>query len=221
MKLAVLRPEPGASATLRRAEKAGFEAFALPLFRIEPIGWRLPESGDFDALLLTSANAVRQAGGQMGPLRHLPVHAVGEATARAAHEAGLAIASVGHGGVEALLASLPASTRLLHLCGEHRHSPAPGSQAVVPVPVYRSIPIPAPAGLERLKGAAALVHSPRAGRRLAELVKQRADIAVLAISPAAAEACGGGWRAVLAAEQPTDAAMLSLAGALCKHSPPQ
>ena len=59
--LAVLRPEPGASATLGRAQAMGLAAFAMPLFAVEPVAWTAPAPHDFDALLLTSANAVRHA----------------------------------------------------------------------------------------------------------------------------------------------------------------
>ena len=91
----VLRPEPGATATLRRARERGLEAEAVPLFEVEPVEWSVPDPSDFDALLLTSANAVRHGGPGLQALRELPVHAVGEATARAAREAGFAVATIG------------------------------------------------------------------------------------------------------------------------------
>ncbi len=213
----MLRPEPGGRATLAKARAAGFEAFALPLFRIEPVAWQAPAS-PFDGLLLTSANAVRQAGEQLQLFRSLPAHAVGDATAAAAREAGLTVATIGNAGVEALLAGLPPSLRLLHLCGEHRRAPATASQPVTQVTVYRSAALADPPGLERLNGAAALVHSPRAGERLAELVGDRSATTIIAISPAAAAACGSGWAAVLAADRPSDEAMLSLAATLCEQS---
>src|SRR5687767_8581448 len=87
-RLAILRPEPGASATVSRAAAIGLDAFAMPLFEIEPLAWEAPEPTAFDALLLTSANAVRCGGQALERLRGLPVHAVGEATAEAARRAG-------------------------------------------------------------------------------------------------------------------------------------
>ena len=35
----VLRPEPGASATVERARRLGLDAVAIPLFEIEPVAW--------------------------------------------------------------------------------------------------------------------------------------------------------------------------------------
>ena len=57
----VLRPEPGAAATVKRARARGLDAVAIPLFEIEPLAWEAPPAGGFDGLLLTSANAVRHA----------------------------------------------------------------------------------------------------------------------------------------------------------------
>lgn len=219
--LAVLRPEPGASATLRRAALLGLDAFKIPLFSVEARPWTLPEPAGFDALLLTSANAVRCAGDQLRNVAELPVHAVGAATADTARAAGLKVASVGAGGIDELLARLPPKLRLLHLCGEHRRIPLATKQQISAVPIYRSTEVPCPPGLERLEGAVALIHSPRAGRRLAELVASRSSVVVAAISAAAAEACGAGWAAVQHAERACDEALLSLGARLCKESAPE
>ena len=51
--------------------------------------------------MLTSANAIRHGGAGLERLRSLPVHAVGEATAAAAREAGFAVAGIGEGGCRA------------------------------------------------------------------------------------------------------------------------
>jgi uroporphyrinogen-III synthase len=61
-----------------------------------------------------------------------------------------------------------------------------------------------------------MVHSPRAGARLAELMTGRGDIAIAAISAAASAACGSGWRDVAAIAAPDDGALLALAAALCQ-----
>lgn len=218
-KVAVLRPEPGAGATLARARAMGLDAFALPLFAVEPLTWEVPDPQEFDALLLTSANSVRQACAGLHALQTLPVHAVGTATAETARAAGLVVATVGSRGVEDLLASLPHGLRLLHLSGEHRRAPSCPRQQLTSVPVYRSAALPDPAGVQQLVGAVALIHSPRAGRRLAELLPQRSRTALAAISAAAADACGSGWERVAVAERPDDEAVLSLAATLCEHLP--
>lgn len=219
MRLVVLRPEPGASATVARAQALGLEAVARPLFVIEPIAWDAPDPATFDALLLTSANAARQAGPQLAKLAALPVHAVGAATAAAAERAGLTVAAVGEGGVAALLAMLPDNLRLLHLAGEDQAPFAP-RQAITTLPVYRSAPIDPAPDLNAFAPALLLVHSPRAGSRLAEVVSDKSRFGIAAISPAAAEACGPGWDAVTAAELPSDSSLLSLAARLCQQPRP-
>jgi uroporphyrinogen-III synthase len=216
--LLVLRPEPGASATVARARAQGLEAVAVPLFRIEPIEWQAPDPAAFDGLLLTSANALRSGGAQLQGLRRLPVYAVGEATAEAARKAGFDVAATGDSGVDGLLASI-GGLKLLHLCGEDRREPQAASQQITAIAVYRAVPVEADLGA--VKGAVALIHSPRAGRRFAQLAEDRASTIVAAISAAAAEAVGEGWRAVETAERPTDDALLALAASLCNKPLPE
>ena len=213
----VLRPEPGASETVRRARDSGLDALAVPLFTIEPIAWEAPEIARFDALLLTSANAVRHAGEQLTELRGLPVHTVGEATAMAARDAGFDIASSGDAGVDRLLGSIDAELRLLHLCGVDRREPEQARQAITALPVYRAVAIDQP-DLGAAQGGVALLHSPRAASRLAELIEpaDRSSIAVAAISAAAAAAAGPGWRSVETSQLPSDEALLALAARLCQ-----
>ncbi len=217
-RLFVLRPEPGASETAARAREIGLDVVVAPLFRVEPLAWEAPDAASLDALLLTSANAVRQAGDGLLALRGLPVHAVGEATATAAREAGFGIASSGTSGVERLLGSLEAGLKLLHLCGEDRQVSSP-RQAITEVAVYRSAELAAPGTLSELGGAVAAVHSPRAGKRLRVLVDEAgvapSGIRVAAISAGAADAAGSGWERCEAAAEPTDAALLDVAARLC------
>jgi uroporphyrinogen-III synthase len=219
-RLLVLRPQPGAAATVERARERGLPAIALPLFEIEPIAWQAPDPSAFDGLLLTSANAVRSAGDQLQGLRGLPVYAVGEATAEAARTSGFDIAAAGEAGVDRLLGSLAESLRLLHLCGEDRRDAADAPQSIAVVPVYRAKAIAAP-GLSVADGEVVLLHSPRAARRLAELVTDRTGISIAAISAAAAEAAGSGWAAVEVAAQPSDDALLALAARLCNKPQPK
>jgi uroporphyrinogen-III synthase len=66
-----------------------------------------------------------------------------------------------------------------------------------------------------------LIHSPRAGRRSAELVPpaDKGSIAIAAISREAAEATGPGWATVAAADEPNDEALLALTERLCNKLP--
>lgn len=208
----ILRPEPGASATLERAKAARIHAVAIPLFEVVPVEWAAPRAGDFDAMLLTSANAAREGGPELAALRGLPAYCVGEATAAAARDAGLRVAGIGAGGAAALVDQVPDGLRLLHLTGVE-HQPVSGVAAIA---VYTSRAIEPPPPLAALRGGVAMVHSARAGERLAELVGDRGDIAIAAISAAAAEACGVGWRTVRTIDAPADGALLALAAELCQ-----
>ena len=219
-RLLVLRPEPGATATVERARERGLDAFAVPLFEIEPVEWDAPDPSGFDGLLLTSANAVRCSGEKLKALRELPVYAVGEATAEAARQAGFPIAAVGDGDIERLLGSIEQKLSLVHPCGEDRRTPSNTAQQITVVPVYRAKSIEAP-DLGHTEGVVALIHSPRAGRRFAELIGTRASVSIAAISRAAAEAAGKGWETVEFAATPNDDALLALASRLCDKPPPK
>lgn len=216
----VLRPEPGAAATLAKARAKGLDAVAVPLFQIEPVAWQAPGPGRFDGLLLTSANAVRWGGPAFGELRGLKVYAVGEATAQAAREAGFSIAATGDAGVDRLLASIEPHLNLLHLCGADRRQPDKAAQEITHLAVYRATPVEKP-DLSAAPGSVAMIHSPRAGRRFAELVRDRSAIAIAAISDAAAEAVAEGWRTVETAKLPSDEALLALAARLCEKPDPK
>jgi uroporphyrinogen-III synthase len=218
-KLLLLRPEPGLSASIARAAEMGLEAMACPLFRIEPAEWAAPDASQYDALLLTSGNAARQAGPQLSRFSQLPVYVVGEATADAAESAGLHVVCVGQSDIFGLLAAIPDSLKLLHLAGEHRRE-VDSAHSIDRVTVYRSATIDDPA-LPALGQLVVAVHSPRAGSRLAELVGSRGETAIAAISAAAAEACGGGWERIAVSDRPDDSSLLALAASLCHTSAPR
>ena len=217
-RLFVFRPEPAARQTIRTAQDLGLDAVSIPLFELESIDWTVPDPGDFDAMLLTSANAVRMAGEGLASFRALPVHAVGEGTAVAARVVGLGLASVGNGGVDELLAEVPRDARLLHLCGEDKSEPTTSGRLITSVAVYRANAKSDVSGLQALEGQAAVVHSPRAARRLAELVSPdaRSTVRLAAISKATAEAVGDGWQEVRTAPVPRDTELLALALLLCQ-----
>ena len=59
----ILRPEPGAGRTAERARKLGLVPVVAPLFAIRALPWTPPDAAGFDAVMLTSANAAREAGG--------------------------------------------------------------------------------------------------------------------------------------------------------------
>ena len=95
--------------------------------------------------------------------------------------------------------------------------PEDARQEIVPLPVYRATE--RDVTIRNMGAIVALVHSPRAGRRLAELVQDRQRTAIAAISKSAAEAVGEGWASVEAADKPDDEALLALAARLCNTMP--
>ena len=218
-RLVILRPEPGASASVERARELGLDAVAVPLFEVEPVAWEAPEAGSFDALMLTSANAVGCGGKALQELRGLKVHAVGQATADAAREAGFDIATIGTADAGRLLGSIEPGQKLLHLTGEHRAGADDAGHEIRRIVVYRSRAVEQPDGLAEAQDAVVAVHSPRAGARFAELADamglDRSSIKLVAISDAAAKAAGDGWAAIEMAEHPDDSSLLALARKLC------
>lgn len=220
-RLLVLRPEPGAGETLRRAASMGMEAMAYPLFAIEPVDWTPPDPAGFDALMLTSANAVRMAGEALGRYRHLPAYAVGKRTADALARAGFDRIEAGEADGDAVARKMAEDGRrhALHLRGRDSAPIDPGLLRITPVINYAASEQGDAAGLAAIMrpGMIALVHSARAGRRLAALTDERLrpGISIVAISAAAQAACGNGWRAIASAERPIDEAMLALARHLC------
>ena len=216
----VLRPEPGNAATAARLARSGIAVRCCPLFIVRPIAWSPPDPRRYDALLLTSANAIRHAGAGLSDVAGVPVLAVGEATARAASAAGLAIALVGTSDAATLVAEARStgSQRLLHLSGRD-HGTLP---AVDQITVYASDLRPVVAEeVAAWRGHVALLHSPRAARRLAALVDEdgRAGMAIAALSPAVAKAAGTGWAAVHIAPTPTDPALIATATQLIDPPP--
>jgi uroporphyrinogen-III synthase len=215
--IVVLRPEPGNATTVARIAALGLEPRGVPLFDIRPVSWSVPDPGDHDALLITSANAIRMGGEQLERLRDLPVFAVGSATAEIARAAGFTIVSVGDDGAQALTAAAGQRgiRRALHIGGRDRVLAVGGPISQV-ITVYRSDPRELDrSSLTAIEGAVALLHSSRAAGRFRELAMQSgfdaATIRIGALSSAIAEAAGAGWGGIAVAPVPTDDALLDVA----------
>lgn len=224
--LLILRPEPGASMTAKRAFDEGWKPIVSPIFRIEPIAWGAPPAEDYDALFATSANAVRQAGKAVTRYAAMPAYAVGDATARALKAAGFTDIRTGRGDAVVMLAAAAENgvTRALHLAGEDYRDVGHDAISVDRRIVYRS------AALERLGekalaalrdgGATVLLHSGRAAEQFAKLCDgakiSRRHVRIAALAPAVLAAAGPGWRGSIAAAKPDDAALLAAAARLCQ-----
>jgi uroporphyrinogen-III synthase len=215
MKLLVVRPQPGADATAARIGAAGHDPLLMPLFAMQAVAWDAPCADNYDGILFTSANAVRQAGPQLAAFADLPAYAVGKVTGAAAEQAGLRVGHIGNIGAEELLRDLQ-NCRLLWLAGEdHSTFSADASVEIDLRIVYRSAALPVPHNFHEvtLQADHVLLHSARAAERFATLVDEqrldRATISIAALSENIATTTGDGWKSVHVAAQPNDAALLS------------
>lgn len=222
--LLIVRPEPGASQTAARAAEQGWNAIVAPIFRIEPLAWAAPDPKDYEALIVTSANAVRQAGAALASYRALPVYAVGGATAAALRNAGFAEVHSGRGDAKAILAIAAEAgvRRALHLAGADLTDAEHPAIALDRRIVYRSVALEGEGLFEPLTPdpAIALLHSARAARHFAALCERagiaRDTIRLAALAPLILAAAGDGWDAGIAAETPDDMALLAAAARLCQ-----
>ncbi|HEX7819197.1 MAG TPA: uroporphyrinogen-III synthase [Sphingobium sp.] len=213
----VLRPDPGAARTGEALDKLGFRPVLYPLFAVEPVDWTPPDPADFDAVLVTSANAMRLGGPGLSRYCRLPLFAVGETSAKAATKAGFHSVVAGGGNAVFTLPLIMAAghRRVLHLCGMEVRDHDDLGLSILRIPVYGTVPAGDAEGLRRAipraRGVFALIHSPRAGERLDELVtvEDRRHITIVAISGAASEACGSGWHDRVIAGAATDEALLA------------
>lgn len=219
MRIWITRALPEAEATAERLKALGHAPVLAPVLEVQPLGGAVDLKG-VAALAFTSRNGVRAFAGACAE-RGLKVFAVGDATAGAAREAGFANVSSASDDVAAL-AELIASTHqkldgeVLYLAPEDPAGDLAGALAARGVPartqvVYRTVPA------QRASGAPAdidvvLIHSAKAARRLADdpdLRGAAASITAICISAAAAGPLAGlGFREVLVAPAPKEAAML-------------
>lgn len=218
--LVIIRPAPGAGKTARAAKKAGFTPIVHAMFEAKPLRWEPPAPSLYDAIIASSANALRLGGPALAALQDLPVHAVGSATASAARALGFTVGVVGEGGIEELAHAISTDypQRFLRLTGRNHIPLVEPGMLVDTMLVYAVDPVPLPSPLrQRLTEGAITValHSPRAARHFAaecdRLDIERAKIAVAALSLNVAAAAGDGWSAVKVAAAPDDAHLLSAA----------
>jgi uroporphyrinogen-III synthase len=221
----VLRPEPGATATVHAARALGLDAHACPLFAVQPLPWEPVPREQVDALLFGSANALRHAGEALSLYRGMPSYAVGAKTAEAARAAGLDVVGTGKGGLQQMLGALrPEHRTLLRLAGrEHVQLKIPEGITLVTRQVYASEPLPLPPDLAARLAAPALVllHSGEAAARFAGLCDEigidRSRLLLATIGPRVTARAGTGWGMLRSAEKPDDAALLALAAQMCKE----
>ncbi|MEM6267636.1 MAG: uroporphyrinogen-III synthase, partial [Pseudomonadota bacterium] len=132
-----VRPEPGLSSTIALGRQMGLTMHGFALARVFAAEWELPSLQRFDAVLLGSANAIRMGGDNLARLTHLPVHAVGEATAKEAQAAGFTVAKAGKGGLQSVLDEVKPPIHYLRLVGsEYVELNPPDGVTFEPFQVY-------------------------------------------------------------------------------------
>lgn len=120
-RILITRPREDAEPLAAILAAHGIDSLIEPLMRAEVVPGEPLDLDGVQALIATSANGVR-AFAARDPRRHLPVCAVGDATARAAREAGFADVASAAGDVEALAAMIagncdPGAGAFLHIAG--------------------------------------------------------------------------------------------------------
>jgi uroporphyrinogen-III synthase len=113
MAILVTRPDPDAESTAAALRGRGFDVMLAPALRFEPVAVHLEANAHYDAVIITSANALRGIAPQLGGshLLALPLFAVGEHTASAARRAGFAKIIVANGDVASLRDRLLAAVK--------------------------------------------------------------------------------------------------------------
>ncbi len=237
MRLLVTRPDEDAHALLNKLEAMGHRALAAPLLTIH----RLPDvalpQGDWQALLVTSANGVRALAQHPDAARFMavPVCAVGDASAAAARAAGFARVSAATGDVEGLRALVvrelkPEGGSLLHVAGSVVAGDLKGALESHGFRVERVVLYEAMVADHLPEGAretivagevdGVLLYSPRTAATFAALIKAAGlgdhmrGLRAYCLSEAVAAALGGlAFAGVDVASEPAQEALLALLGA--------
>jgi uroporphyrinogen-III synthase len=212
----VTRAAPAAESTAERVRALGFDAVVAPLLQVRPVGAGPIDVNGVGALAFTSVNGV-EAFAARSAWRDARVFAVGAATGAAARSAGFKDILTSEGGVAALARVVAAHRR--DIAGAVLHPAAAEvagelSAAGVPirtVTVYETTATPRDAGFEaRIADIhAALVHSAKAARQLAEILRRRPapGLRLLCLSPAVAAPLRG---EISTAALPNEEALLNL-----------
>lgn len=184
----ITRARPGAEATAAKVAALGFTPIVDPLLEVARIAASI-DLGGVSALAFTSANGV-QAFSRLTDVRGFPVFTVGRATAAAASEAGFVQVSSADGDVEDL-ARLISEVSPGPVLWAGAREPAGDlvaalNQAGVAargVAVYETVDrMPSDATLALLdRPLTVLLHSPRAARGLAEILRRRPAPALRAL----------------------------------------
>ena len=174
----VTRPEPGASRTLNALIARGIDAVSIPLTEIKPLAFEIPNR-DFDALIITSQNAIVHGTSALNMLKHIPVFVVGNRTAETLLHQGHPIeawAETAQDLLPMIVAQRP--KHALYVCGQTRR---PELEAGLQ---NNSIPVTA---LETYH----ITDSVESGIKLAAFFNSSAEPVILCHAPSAVDALMG------------------------------
>ncbi len=224
----ITRAEPGAARTAARLRDMGFEPIVVPLLAIKHLTPPVPDLASFAALALTSINGV-VAFAALTSRRDLPVFAVGDATAQAAHDAGFADVRSAAGDLHALARLIAGTIAGADVLVPQAETPAGDFTAALTAAGARNVSIQSLTVYRATETSAeapalfdaVLIHSPRAGHTLAKRGHDALAHAVLAcISPAAAAPLVALDLTPVVAKSPDETSLLTiLNAALGKRDP--
>ena len=200
MAVLVTRPHPDNEATARALRERGFDVVLAPMLRYEALPLTDALGADFDAVIVTSANALRAVEAELGGLLKLPLFAVGDHTASEARRLGFAevISAAGDAGrLRDLLRKRgkgKKAKRLLYLAGSDLSRDLAGELSeygfeVVTETTYRMVALPTLSNETREAFAAneveAVLHySRRSARAFLEAARAvGVEISALAVPP--------------------------------------
>src|SRR5688572_21141886 len=144
MRILVTRPKPDGERTAALLRARRHDVMLAPLLRMEVIAAEF-DGGPWDALALTSANAVRAVAGhpRLRTLLAIPAFAVGRRTAEAARALGFANVESADGAASDLARLVTehhsGRARLLHLAGEERAADLAGALADTQIEVRTKV----------------------------------------------------------------------------------
>jgi len=179
----ITRTQPGGDALASRLHGLGYDAIAMPLLAVEATDAVCPvPAATVRGIIITSAQALRFF--DSTAFLEIPVYAVGDATAKAAHDAGFKNITDSGGDVATLAACVRAidpQGQWLHIGADEVAAGTDNALSGIGVPVtrwavYRTVPTPLDTDCLQayLQGDAPFivtVHSPKGGALLAEAVR--------------------------------------------------
>jgi len=227
----VTRPRHEGAALAALLAKRGIDTIIEPLIEITKRATALPTLAEAQAILCTSANGVRVLASESSE-RGVPIFAVGDATARAAHETGFREVESAGGDVGDLARLVcrhlrPEDGKLLHIAGSEVAGDLAATLGIHGFTLERLVLYDACAATSLTPAAARLIEdrqielalffSPRTAAIFARLVEAAgvadglAMTTALSISPAADAALATlTFRERAIAAAPTQAALLAL-----------